>query len=217
MSARELEFLLSEKEKNNFNILNKPSEKKIERLTSEKSATIDDFIVMLSTLITKALKKQHVEFKPDEGIRLQVDQVEELKHPYIFFKIVSCSPTMEITPRVREVGLRENFTSSPNNKISQRFKDEYGQWFDYKIQFDVLAPGYEQAQRTMIDLEDIIFTYTDHFMKNGVKKILFSGRFTDRNLDQYRQKCSVRSLRYNVKIDKTFNRYHTEIENIAVR
>ena len=136
MSTRELEFLLSEKEKNNFNILNKPSEKKIERLTSEKSATIDDFIVMLSTLVTKALKKQHVEFKPDEGIRLQVDQVEELKHPYIFFKIVSCSPTMEITPRVREVGLRENLTPSPNNKISQRFKDEYGQWFDYEIQFD---------------------------------------------------------------------------------
>ena len=195
MSARELEFLLSEKEKNNFNILNKPSEKKSERLTSEKSATIDDFIVMLSTLVTKALKKQDVEFKPDEGVRLQADQVEELKHPYIFFKIVSCSPTMEITPRVREVGLRENLTPPPNNKISQRFKDEYGQWFDYEVQFDILAPGYEQAQRTMIDLEDIIFTYTNHFMKNGVKKILFSGRFTDRNLDQYRHKCSVRSLR----------------------
>lgn len=216
MSTQDLEYLLREKEKVNFNILNEEPEKKKERLTSDKSATIDDFIVMLSTLVTKALKKQKVEFKPDEGIRLQVDQVEKLEHPYIFFKITSCSPTMEITPRVREVGLRESLPNSPNNKISQRFKDEYGQWFDYEVQFDILAPGYESAQKTMTDLEDIIFTYMNHFMKNGVKNIYFMGRYTDRNLDQYRQKCSVRSLKYNVKIDKVFNRYHTEIENIAV-
>lgn len=185
-----------------------------ERLVADRNASIDDFIVMLSTIVSKVMKKQKVEFKPDEGIRLSADQAEELNHPYIMFRILDAQPKMEIKPRIREVGLK----GLDNQQREVRRSGEiWGQMFGCVIQFDILAGGYKEATQVMNDFEDTIFTYTAYFKRNGVKDIRFTRRLTDSNLDMYRQKCSVRSLQYSVEIEKLFARFDTEIEGINVR
>lgn len=210
----EFEYLLRKKDaSDNTTIVDHVETPILARLTADKSASIDDFILMLSTIVTKVMKKQKVEFKPDEGIRLTADQAETLDHPYIFFKILDYEPAREIKPRIREVaGL-----SQGGDKENMRTGEIWGQWATSIIQFDILAPGYEEAVAVMNKFEDTIFSYTAYFKRNGVKDIRFKRRLTDSNLDMYRQKCSVRSLQYSVDIEELFCRFNSEIEGVIVR
>lgn len=185
-----------------------------DRLVAEKNASFDDFIEMLADIISKTMKKDNVEFKPDEGIRLRVDQSEDIDHPYIFFKLVSCDPMMEIKPRIREMGVKG--MEGPNVK-SSRTAEISGQWFHVRVQFDIFAKGYKEATKVMNIFEDVVYTYTAHFMRKGVKGIRFVRRLTDSNYDEYRQKCSVRSFQYDVDVEKLFSRFDTEIQGVLIR
>ena len=78
------------------------------RTRADANASVDDFIVMLARIVSKVMKKQKVEFKPDEGARLKVDQSEDIDHPYITFRIIECDKTQEIKPRIRESGYLES-------------------------------------------------------------------------------------------------------------
>ena len=191
---------------------------KNERLVSEKSASIDDFITMLASLVAKKkeMKKLKVSLEPDEGIRLRVDQAEKLEHPYIFYRIISCSHKQgwEIKPRLRQTGFIEKMDG--NNKTTGRTGEVWGQIFDYIVQFDILASDYKTVTEVMNIFEDMLFTYAAHFMLEGVKGIRFSSRLTDSNLDAYRQKCSVRSLVYNIDIEKLTARYDLDIQTFNV-
>lgn len=204
----EFEQLLRERENApNHHVVDEIKSLVPERLVAEKSASLDDLIIMLSKIISKVMKKRKVEFKPDEGIRLKVDQAEDLDHPYIFFKILDSHPRMEIKPRVREMGLRREV---------QRSGDIWAQLFSCRIQFDILASSYQEATDVMNTFMDTVFTYTAFFKRNGVKDIRFACRLTDSNLDTYRQKCSVRSLQYDVEIEKLFTHFYNDIEGINI-
>ena len=78
----------------------------------------------------------------------------------------------------------------------------YSQFFDYEIQFDILASDYITANRVMNAFEDAMFNYTGYFKRNGVSELLFLKQYTDTNLDAYRNTISVRSLVYLVTIDR---------------
>lgn len=214
--AEQLEAFLQKKASLNNNIATtivRPDNP--DRLVADKSASIDDFIIMLSGLVAKALKKNAVELQPDEGIRLQADQAEHLEHPYIFFKIISCQPQKELKPRIRQDEITPHLLTDDEGE--RRPREIWGQLFTYLVQFDILASGYKEATKVMNDVEDLIFTYTAFFKRNGVKDIRFTRRETDSNLDMYRQKCSVRSIQYTVDIEKLFSRFDPEIGNVDVR
>lgn len=195
------------------NIVDRIDKQVPKRLVADKNASIDDFILMLSKIVSKVMKKQKVEFKPDEGIRLTADQAERLDHPYITFRILDSHPRLEQKPRVRETGLKG--IDGQELEI-RRHGDIWGQFFTYNIQFDIFAENYQLATEVMNCFKDVVFTYTAYFTRNGVKDIRFTRRLTDSNLDMYRQKCSVRSLQYCVEIEHLYTRLNTTIEGIDV-
>lgn len=208
----DLERLLRRRNENTSPIIVDEIEHKTpKRTVAEKSATIDDFITMLSKIVCRTMKDEKVEFRPDEGIRLQVDQAEPLDHPYIFFSILDSRTTLEIKPRVREVGLKG---IDGQEKEKRRSGEVWGQLFNYSVQFDILAGDYSTVTRVMNTFEDIVFSYTAYFKRKGVKDIRFRERATDRNLDAYRQKCSVRSLRYEIEVEALFARLNANIEGV---
>jgi hypothetical protein len=184
-----------------------------ERLKADKNASLDDWFEMLSRLSGKVMKKMKVEFKPDEGARLSADQTENIDHPYITFIVVDSNPEMEIKPRIRQTGL---IGIDGVKKDPRRVCDIFGQIFSCKVQFNIIARDYKEATKVMKAFEDMVFTYTAYFKRNGVKDIRFTRRLTDSNLDYYRQYCSVRSIQYCVEVEKLFTQFNANIEDVDV-
>lgn len=180
-------------------------------LKANKSATLDDFITMLAMLVKKTMKKDGVEFVPDEGARIELDPKKTLDHPYILFDVVSRIPQTELKPRAREV-IRERTDDQANARNGL----VWGQRQKVIVQFNVIACDYVQANRVMNNLEELIFKYTAYFKKNGVAEILFQMQGTDRNLDYYRQSTSVRSLQYMIEIEKLFVQFDSDIEDATI-
>ena len=56
--------------------------------------------------------------------------------------------------------------------------------------------------------------YTGYLKQNGVTELLFKERLTDASYSQYREKYSVRSVRYTLKIDKIHVVTHKLIERL---
>ena len=65
-----------------------------------KGASLDDFMDMIAKVVSKAMKKDKVEFCPDEGARIKIDMAEKLDHPYIYFDLISRVPKDELKPRI---------------------------------------------------------------------------------------------------------------------
>lgn len=185
------------------------STEKADRLRSDQGATVDSFIEMISMLVGKTMRKENVEFVPDEGARLSVDQCKEIDHPYILFDVIERRLMQELKPRVRElVGVE------PPLDKDGRPGAIFGQKFTCIIQFDVFACDYKTANKVMNDFERLIFKFTSYFKKNGVSEVLFQRQMTDRNLDIYRQSASIRSLQYRVDFETLFVLFASE--NVAV-
>ena len=206
---------LAQKRNLNYNVVDSIEKKPVARLTSEKNASIDDFILMLSKVCKKVMKKMNVELVPDEGGRPRIDQKEPVDHPFIYFKILHCEPVKELKPRIRQDCVDLKIEDEEEELLQPR--EIWGQQFSYSIQFDIFAGGYKDVTEVMKIFEDTVFTYTAYFKREGVKDLRFVRRVTDSNLDIYRQKCSVRSLQYNVDIEKLFTRFETTIGDIIVR
>lgn len=179
------------------------------RQQSIKGATLSDFIRMLSGIITKATRERNVIFEPDEGVRIQVDQVKLINEPHIFYSVISRKPCLELKPRERQ----EINEMDAAGKIRQG--RIWGQRFECLVQFDIISGDYETSDKVMEFFEDVVFNYTSYFKKNGVAEILFEEQITDRNLDVYRQSMSIRSLRYRVWIEKLHTAFDTtEIDGV---
>ena len=73
---------------------------KIDKQQADKNCDLDDLFAMINKLVVKALKKDNVEFNPDEGARFVVDQQVPINHPIIQFDVISYEPKLELKPRV---------------------------------------------------------------------------------------------------------------------
>ena len=178
---------------------------------ADKNASLEDMIEMLSAIVSKCLRKDNVQFQPDEGARLSVDQGTKIEHPYICYEVISRVPDRELKPRERE-----EFDEETSDENSRRAGRTYGQRFNCLIQFNIIAADYKSANKTMQDFEELIFNYTSYLKQNGVAEIIFERQFTDNNLDMYRQDLSIRSLQYRVFIERLYTIYASEIENIMI-
>jgi hypothetical protein len=214
MLPNDMERLLQRRNDNGNNILPidyVPAGPDIEPQKALKSASLQDFVEMVAMLVSKTMKKRQVVFKPDEGARMVVDPSKPLENPFVFFEVISRIPKKERKPRERE----EIVESSPDKK-SNRQGRIWGQKFACIVQFNFLACDYSTVNAVMNDFENLIFSYTPYFKKNGVAELLFEKHFTDKNLDLYRQSLSVRSLQYYVEIEKLTAVFESEIEDITV-
>ena len=180
--------------------------------TAVKSATLDSFMEMISTLVAKTMKKTKAEFVPDEGARIEVDMAVPIDHPRIYYEVISRKPKSELKPRPREE--IHELTADDGSRRQGRV---WGQKFECHVQFHITASDYKQANKVMNDFESLIFNYTAFFKKNGVAEILFEKHFTDRNLDPFRQSLSIRSLQYYVEIERLFTEFvASDIEKVSI-
>ncbi len=181
----------------------------VEPTKAKKNATLEDMMEMLSLIVSKCMRKDKVEFKPDEGARLSTDQATKVEHPYICYEVIDRSPDMEIKPREREE-IQENTTDKNSNRPGMIF----GQRFHAIVQFNIFAADYKTANKTMNDFENLMFNYVSYLKENGIAEIIFDRQLTDNNLDMYRQSFSIRSLRYRVVVEKLYTRFTSDIKGI---
>ena len=213
MDEEDLSLMLQRRIDNNENILplNYVAVEDIKPYTAIKGATLQDFIEMVSKLVSKTMKIRQVLFQPDEGARYVVDPSVPIEHPYIFYELIERKPKLERKPRERE----EIIETGPDQK-SNRQGRIWGQKFTCIVQFSFLACDYSTVDAVMNDFESLIFSYTPYLKKNGVAELLFEKHFTDKNLDLFRQTLSVRSLQYYVEIEKLIAVFESEIEDITI-
>lgn len=210
MSNQGLEDLLSRREGRTTVVPNRalltPQQSAIQ--TAEKNCSIFDFIKMVEKVVTKTMKDLSVEFVPDENKTVAISPDLELDHPMITYKVIYRKPDNELKPRRRE-GIEEK-----GDDDQTRVGEIYGQKFDSIIQFNVFASVYDLAEQVMEKFEEAIFTYTGYFKNSGVSELLFEEQATDTNYDIYRQKISVRNLRYRVKTEKLIVLFQERIREI---
>ena len=176
---------------------------------ADNKASFEDFIEMVNRMVQKALARYNVEFSSDEGSRYKVQATETLSNPHIQFSIKSRKPKNDMYAKPKAM---EEFAE---NGDGSRKGIVYSQFFDYEIQFDILASDYITANKVMNAFEDAMFNYTGYFKRNGVSELLFLKQYTDTNLDAYRNTVSVRSLEYLVTIDRIRVVYASDLSVIA--
>lgn len=177
---------------------------------AEKGATLPDFINMVAEIVSKTLKKHNAIFIPDEGGIIK-DPHATLEHPTILYKVVERKPVFELKPRPTE-----EIIENEHDEISRRFGMIYSQRQACTLQFDIVASDYLDANAVMNTFEEAMFTYTGYFKSKGVFEMYFERHLTDKNLDNYRQDLSVRSLQYHVEILKLITVFDSTIDDITV-
>lgn len=194
MADDNLEYLLQQRDKAFVGEGIMTSEKVIQ--TAEKSSNLFDFIKMVSFIVTKSLVDLDVEFVPDEGRPILLDQNKTINHPYITYKVMNRAPKGELKPRERQ-SVIENIDSE-----EKRVGAIWGQKFECLVQFNVFASEYSLAEQVMERFEEMMLTYTGFFKKNGVGELLFKRQYTDESYTAFRQTLSIRNLQYYVEIEK---------------
>lgn len=202
-----LEMLLKDRYEKRLN--NAESGSSEGRLRSTKGADLDDLADMLAKLVSKSMRKQKVEFLPDEGARPIVDQSIKIDSPHIYFSVVDSIPKKELKPM-----MREEINELSDDQKSRRVGFIFGKRYINIVQFDIFAADYIEANTVMKNFEELIFDYSSYLKENGIEEIYLQKRFTDRNLDQYRQHFSIRSLQYYVETEKLFARFGETMESV---
>lgn len=95
---------------------------KIDKQQADKNCDLDDLFAMINKIVVKALKKDNVEFNPDEGARFVVDQQVPVNHPIIQFDVISYEPKLEKKPRV----INEFIEESDDKTINGNDMDKFG-------------------------------------------------------------------------------------------
>lgn len=195
-------------EKRNRVVNDIPRKPAIKPLKARGNASLDDFIEMVSEMVSKSLKKDSVVFLPDEGAVIK-DPQKKLEQPTIMYQVISREPKLELKPRPIET-----IVEDIGKDGEKRFGQSYSQRQKCIVQFDVVASDYATANRVMNNFEDMMATYTSLYKAKGVSEIYFQKYYTDTNMDKYRQWLSVRSIQFYVEIEKLITIYHTTVKDI---
>ena len=212
----ELELLLQGKEQEQNRLVDRiQHDVPPERTKAEKSCTVDEFIEMIGQVVSKTLgKKYGAEFRPNEGERIKLDPEHPIDHPYITYKIVNMQPDGELKPRLRE-SIYEKVKDARDKEMA-RPGHIWGQKFSCTVQFDIIAGDYKGVAEVINAFEELMFNYSAYFKRNGVQELLYGRRFTDSDLDMYRQSTSARTVQYNLKIERLYSEFVTEIDGVTI-
>lgn len=192
--------------KNEYNVL-KSNPNSIQQ-TADKGASLGNLIEMIDKIIT--LTMPNVDFIPDEGKVLSMDAMKDFNKPQITYKVISRKPKKELKPRVRET------IESDGKNGEDRSGQVCGQKFECLIQFNIFASVYKEAEEVMEKFEELIFSYTGFFKKNGVAELLFKEQTTDDFYERLRETLSVRNLIYYVEIEKLTVIFKEKIKEIEL-
>lgn len=86
----------------------------------------------------------------------------------------------------------------------------YGQWFDNKVEFDIIAQNNKTANQRALWFEDFMDSWMWFFEASGVAGIRYEGRGADSVITPENKKIAIRPLIYYVRTEKvTVVREHT--------
>lgn len=208
--ADDLEYLLEQqREKSKILVKTKYQDEQKSIQTADKNASMYDFITMVSKLVSLTMKDLNVEFVSEEGKKLNLEPEEPIDSPFISFKLINRIPKGELKPR-----MRQNIKEEIIDKDEERIGEIYGQKFKCLVQFNIFSSVYETAEQVMERFEELIFTYTGFFKKNGVAEVIFNQQITDSSYDIFRQTLSVRNLQYYIEIEKLTVLFKEKIKEI---
>lgn len=78
----------------------------------------------------------------------------------------------------------------------------YGQWFDNRIEFDIIAKNNKTANMRALWFEDFMDSWTWFFEASGVSSLFYEGRGEDKVVTIDNKKRAVRPLIYYVRTEK---------------
>ena len=178
-------------------------------LRADQSATFSNFIEMVSKLVCLTMEDLNVEFLPDDNQHVIINPDMKIDKTYITYRLLSRTPEREIKPMPREEIIEPGV-----NEDEERIGTVYGQRFDCIVQFNIFASEYRTANEVMRNFEEMIFSFTGYMMSKGVQHILFKGQYTDSDFDIYRKSMSVRSLKYEIKIEDLIVIFADKVQKI---
>lgn len=218
------ELLLRASGENSVAINDKPTQETIKQqgqihkannmLMAEKSASLEDFIEMVSKLCCLVMEDlpYKVEFVPDENSYALSNPDIQLEGVYITYKVISRTPRREIKPMQRE-----EIEQSSNKQEDARPGTIYGQKFSCEVQFNIFASEYSIANEVMKMFENMIFSFTGYMKQNGIENILFKNQLTDTDYDIFRKTISVRNLRYRVETENLMVIFSDKIQSVITK
>lgn len=164
------------------------------------------FIELVKTAVTNMWgdKVVFASAYPDKEIDVTpiITHQIELREP----GLVGNSGRREIKPRIRYTGLTDKNESYT----------VWGQWFDYQVRFDIWASTGEEADKTVLDLENLLTQYTGYFMKKGVSQFVLQKQYNDRETKAWRVDLINRTLIYYLRLDETKVTISNAIKSIDI-
>jgi len=185
-------------------------ESKVQRLRSPMpAADIDDFF----RLVGQALKRQQEidgakkdiffteEFpEKDDNIKGEVITYSILQRlPGTFERQTVGGAMSESNVRQRRKLFRESIID-PDHPGSCIYT--YGQWFDNRVQFNIIAQTNKTANARALWFEDFMDSWTWFFEASGVGRIRYEGRGEDIIITPDNRKIAIRPMIYYVHTEK---------------
>lgn len=174
----------------------------------EKNCNYDDFIALLENTLRNVLP--NIKFVPFEEKSIFLEPDRTVKNTFITHKVINRRPLKESKPV-----FRHDVIEDAENGES-RIGTLYAWRMFCVIQFDIFSGNYHDAQQTMSLFEDLMFDYLGFFKKNGLVECLFDEQIEDQTLNAFRDVCSIRSLRYNITIEKYKIDFESVLESVLI-
>lgn len=176
---------------------------------ADKTCSFEQFIEM----VQKAARNIMPEcvFIPQEDVKHLMQPDILIDKPIISYELISRIPLFEQKPMVRhEVIEKTEFNGE------ERIGTLNAWQFDCNVQFNLYASGYEKVQSVMNTFEEMILNYVGYFKRNGVVECLFKKQHKDSSLESFREHASVRSLTYQVILEKYWIDFESVLESVTV-
>lgn len=173
----------------------------------EKTCTYEDFVMMIENVVRNTMP--NINFLPSEEKAKLLEPDRQMDAPLITFKTYHRKPLKESKPIFRHEVIEK---STPGE---ERMGTLYGWRMEQIIQFDIFTGTYKVAQETMNNFENQMLNYLSYFKKNGLIECLFLEQIEDETLNAFRDKCSVRSLRYKITLEKYWIDFESVLESFS--
>ena len=177
---------------------------------AEKNCGYEEFIEMVQKIVKNVMPD--CLFMPQEDIKQYMQPDILINQPIISYELINRVPHFEQKPMARHEVVEKSYRDG-----EERIGTLSAWRFDCDIQFNLYASGYQKVQSVMNTFEEAILMYTGYIKKNGVIECLFKKQFKDASLDSFREHASVRSLKYQIILEKYWIDFESVLESVTIK
>lgn len=178
---------------------------------ANQTCDFEGFIEMLRRVIVNVMP--NCLFIPQDDVQDYVyPDVSIDNTPIISYEVIERAPLKEQKPMLRHEVIEKAYETS-----EERIGNLYAWQMVYQLQFNIYASGYEKSQRVMNTFEEAILEYLGYFKKNGIIECLFKKQLKDDSLSSFREHASIKSLRYQVTLEKYWIDFDSVLESVYIQ